>query len=818
LQIIFIIILSNIIKNLIAILSDRNETNNLTSQGAACLLFFSSFLSVFHAIFERLNLFTLNNHFENNNISIEMQHLGKNYALNKLFHYYYEQIACTLSSISAVNDNVLDCYHKCLSKYSSSWYGTMQSNNVGFQYEPDYQSINVMMELCFAPNNRLIKYLAFDIVSYLDFNLISENYFRKMEIMPIQINDLLKCWLQLLTEFCLRDNIRESNQFDDLLRPIYNQAEVLQCWSMLSDTSYKDVVLNRFCQFADYHYAFATRGTDRGLLMNLLKSSGEFYSLADRNSISCFSSAKRRCYLKAVCHLLLKPSINIIKLDIESFQNCIINLLTDIETFSISAVSSVGVDDYHNVCNNSTLNNTNNLNIKNEIQLLIDECLSLISYNNDQQVTGVYRNLFESWLSSSKDSPILIHFINRISRNFDLLIPPNSNTFEIYCSLLELCLDVYFEMNRSNNDFDNTAKKNAIILNDNLINESIYWNFLIEEIEFRLNNYSIDMECLKHSTYLLLSLYMNQRLAIFKANPSNNNYSEMLNYCEQILNSFLTNNSRPKQTYEDKFILIVNKLLEMYLYIISSTSLLDIKSKVGEQLVKLSNLFNYYGEDTLSNLNPLNDNQSIGSDLLASIGLNILSKKSPFYIDFRFYSRCMSICILRQILIIDQSKLKIQDDKLFPNLNQIENEVKDEEKLKKCLFKVRMTQEDNKNDQSVLNETILISNLNSVSNKISASLPNNQTIQFSQTLSSFSVSAKSMINSFNQISKQAYQHFNLIFQTKSYYNNSLYIELANYVNQNVQNPTQSQYFCLPQVYNMNRYLSSQLFKEKQYLF
>ena len=802
-----------IYENEIAILSDKNEIKSLTSQGAACLLFFSSFLSVFHTVFERLNSFTINNQTEHGDISIEIQQICKNYALNKFFHYYYEQIACSVNSVNAVNDNVLDCYHKCLGKYSSSWFGLMQANNFGFQYEPDYQSINIMMELCLAPNSRLIRYLAFDIISYLDFNLICESYFRKMEIMPIQINDLLKCWLQLLTEFCLRDSIRESTQFDGLLRPIYNQAEVLQCWSMLSDTSYSDVVLNRFCQVADYHYAFATRGTDRGLLMNLLKSAGEFYSLADRNSISCFASAKRRCYLKAVCYLLLKPSINTIKLDIESFQNCIINLLTDIETFSISAVSPVALENYNSTSNNINFNEaTNNINVKHEIQLLIDESLILISYNNDQQVTEVYRNLFESWLSSSKDSPILIHFINRISRNFDLLIPPNTNSFESYCNLLELCIDVYFETNRSNYDFESSIKKNTVI-----INQSIYWKYVIEEIEFRLNNYSIDMECLKHSTYLLLSLYMNQRLSIFKTEPSNSNHSEMLNYCEQILNYFLENKSRPKQTSEDKFILIINKLLEIYLYIISNTSLLDIKSKIGEQLLKLSNIFNYYGEDTLSNQNPLNDSQSVGSDLLASIGLNILSKKSPFYIDFRFYSRCMSICILKQILIIDQSKLKISDDKLFPDLNNTENEIKDETTFKNCLFKIRMTPDDSKNDPTVLNETIQLITLNNT-NKISASLPNNQTLNYSPTLSSFSSSAKSMINSFNQIFKQASQQFNLIFQTKSYYNNSLYIELANYVNQNVTNPTQSQYFCLPQVYNMNRYLSAQLFKEKKYLF
>ncbi len=181
------------------------------------------------------------------------------------------------------------------------------------RFEPDYRSINIMNELCWTNNLRLIKFLAFDVVAYLDLNKISENYFCKQEIMPQQINDLLKCWLQLLTEFCLRDAVRDSPQFERLLRPIYNQAEILQCWSMLSDTSYADVVLNKFVTIADHHYAFASRGTDKGLLLNLLKASAEFYSLADRNLLSCFSSAKRRCYLKALCQILLKPNEQTVK-------------------------------------------------------------------------------------------------------------------------------------------------------------------------------------------------------------------------------------------------------------------------------------------------------------------------------------------------------------------------------------------------------------------------------------------------------------------------------------------------------------------------
>lgn len=43
---------------------------------------------------------------------------------------------------------------------------------------------------------------------------------------------------------------------------------------MLSDAAYSSVVIERFCAAADYSYAFASRGTDRGLLMMLLKAAG----------------------------------------------------------------------------------------------------------------------------------------------------------------------------------------------------------------------------------------------------------------------------------------------------------------------------------------------------------------------------------------------------------------------------------------------------------------------------------------------------------------------------------------------------------------
>lgn len=242
-----------------------------------------------------------------------------------------------------------------------------------------------------------------------------------------------QCWLQLLTEFCLRNSIRESEKFQSQLRPIYHQAEVLQCWSMLSDVSFAEVVTGRFCALADYQYAFASRGTDRGLLINLLKSASEFYSFV--NTMSCFSSAKRRCYLRAICEILLKPSLQIVRADSESFRNCVLNLLTDIESFALS-------------CEDSSVKN-------HEIKLLIDEALILISAN--AEAVEVYFVVFEEWLESSKDSPILIHLINRMSQSYNLAQETNKK----FSCLLELCVDVYFQTEREIRA-ENNASKNEL--------------------------------------------------------------------------------------------------------------------------------------------------------------------------------------------------------------------------------------------------------------------------------------------------------------------------------------------------------------------
>lgn len=164
--------------------------------------------------------------------------------------------------------------------------------------------------------------------------------------------------------------------------------------------------------------------------------------------------------------LLMKPSLQTIRQEADAFKHCIINLLTDIETFSISVGSSNSSSAFGSETASSAtdaliqaISGGGGSSLKHEIQLLIDECLVLIvgaAGSIRQPVCDQYRGMFESWLASSKDSPILAHFINRISRNYNLLIA--SSTSESYCHLLELCLEVFFETDREQQQQLNTAR------------------------------------------------------------------------------------------------------------------------------------------------------------------------------------------------------------------------------------------------------------------------------------------------------------------------------------------------------------------------
>lgn len=305
------------------------------------------------------------------------------------------------------------------------------------------------------------------------------------------------------------------------------------------------------------------------------------------------------------------------------------NLLTDIETFSIS----------------SQTDTTNNKFLKHEIQLLIDEILILITANEQQNdTTGIYLKMFESWLSSSKDSPLLVHFINRLSRSLaDRSSSPHY--------LLELCIQVFFETDHGQDPEITSQKPEDKLFPDirtlnTYASDSLGWQQIMDNIEFKLNfsgyEYQVNSRTIlnpnvnlfeykffEDASYLLLYAYLIQRLAMFKASygeESEQFVDIVLNYAKQVLTRFGTSYktcckepSRPEPGNEVKFCLIVKFLLEVYLMVLVKTKG-ECESQVGEALVQLSNLLGFYGEDVLSNQNPLNTGQSIGSDLLSSIG------------------------------------------------------------------------------------------------------------------------------------------------------------------------------------------------------
>ena len=110
-------------------LFDNNEVRlNLDSQAQAHItpqlaifVMFDSFLNLFDSVSKHIVL---------------QEPTKRNFLLNRFMHFYYETIICSTQLInsSTVNDNTLDCYHKCLIKFSTGWY----SNGL---YEPDYRSI-----------------------------------------------------------------------------------------------------------------------------------------------------------------------------------------------------------------------------------------------------------------------------------------------------------------------------------------------------------------------------------------------------------------------------------------------------------------------------------------------------------------------------------------------------------------------------------------------------------------------------------------------------------------------------------------------------
>lgn len=330
----------------------------------------------------------------------------------------------------------------------------------------------------------------------------------------------------------------------------------------------------------------------------------------------------------------------------------------------------------------------------------------------------------------------------------------------------------------------------------------------MNELEFKLNSAPtndshpdlFEYKLLQHSSYLILNAYMTQRAALIKASSSgeSDHMASIINYCENILGSFFqagtTMLSRPRTGKEEKFILVVNRLLELLLSAMYSSRVFE--HKIGELLVRLASLLIYYSEDSLSTQNPTNDNQS----LLSSIGINIniLAKKSPYSIKFRFYTRCMAICIIKQVMIVDDGDCSNKPG-LFPTLSNKSGP--------KWVYKVRLSGSDGhhsggRNISGVQFE-------NSANNHLSTSMPNSSPL----------TSTSELHNVYAPLLKQAAYQFHLIFQTKSYSTVPGLVDLANGVNQSLQNTAAgSVHFCLPQCLNMSKHLCAQLFNDKFYLF
>jgi len=149
------------------------------------------------------------------------------------------------------------------------------------------------------------------------------------------------------------------------------------------------------------------------------------------------------------------------------------------------------------------------------------------------------------------------------------------------------------------------------------------WQEIMSNIEFKLNFSVYD----ENSNFLILYAYMSQRFAMFQASYSSEQLNDiMLNYTSQIISRFEASNkasvtqpSKPLAENEEKFCLVLNYLLDIYKFL-SEKSNKKCQDKIGEHLVRISGLLIFYGEDVLSNQNPINNGQSISSDLLSSIG------------------------------------------------------------------------------------------------------------------------------------------------------------------------------------------------------
>lgn len=214
--------------------------------------------------------------------------------------------------------------------------------------------------------------------------------------------------------------------------------------------------------------------------------------------------------------------------------------------------------------------------------------------------------------------------------------------------------------------------------------------------------------------------------------------------------------------------------------------------------------------------NPTNETSQ---SLLSSIGLNlnILAKKSPYSITFRFFARCMAICLLKQVMIVNEEEKTTQQNTLFPKL--IDDSHQTSVTLRpKWVYKIRMSSADGHGSSSRGNFD------NTSTNLLSTSLPSTSPLVMSPMSQHLQQQQQNqptseLHNSYGQLLKQAAYQFHLVFQTKAYSNTPGLVDLANRVNQSLQSSSaNSMHFCLPQCLNMSKHLCAHLFNDKFYLF
>lgn len=507
---------------------------------------------------------------------------SKNYFLNQKFNFYYDLVT---NSNGKFIDNVNSLFSK---------------HDFWIEFRPTYDTIQHFHSLVTSGKINVIKYLAFQVFSHLNLVDITASYYKINDLTGNQINNLLKYWLDIMTEFSLIDEIRDANKFEGLLRPVFIQAESLQ-WSLLSDESYSSVILNRFAFKADFNFVFETRGSNRGLLTNIFKAASEWFSNID--SISCFSSAKRRLFLKALCKILVN------KFDSDRFltqanqlalNNFMMNSLNDIEELS----SKVGNE---------------------EINVIIDELLSVFEIKV-KKIGEFLANIIETWMQESRTSPILLNISKRIGQNYALF----KNHGTVYVNLVEKFFEIFpFKLE-------------------------------LASTEIKLQN--CELKCLENSSYLTLYVLMNQ---YHDSITQSCNMNELFEFCVKIINNLISvdgkDASKPKIEEEEKFILILIKLVEFF------TELLNIDFEhnlIGVQLERLICVLNFYGEESFAINSTPSNFYSPSQTVLSNLSYSLLTKKIFYNTKFRVFCRLIAVAIAHQINF-NNNQYKIRIDSSY---------------------------------------------------------------------------------------------------------------------------------------------------------